>query len=488
LPDDTPAVGPDFSSTVILDWSPVYPIAYGDFDCILAKKMADGKLIVDGAIDTIKLAANAITADKIAAGAVTAKSLTITDSENLFPNGSGEQDPPPGVVPPNDGTNPEFDYRKNAGGDAYAGLFVRELLAPAGETRVLATGVPVSPGAQLYFEAQARLMEVAEGGRADVQILFRDRTGTVLRAVPGTGIIACASGYTLLAASASGLTAQAPGGTVAADLIVRAIGGPGGPTRAYFDALYGHRMGEGKLIVDGAIVTEKIGDLAVTQGKIAYGAVTASELADGSVTAQKLAPGAVTIPDGAVTTAKLAADAVTQEKIAPGAVGAAELAGEAVTGAKLAAGAVTAAKIAAGEIKTSNYTEDGNGFPTAGAKLDHTGTALRAAALELGVLAVVSFPAGLHQPPTLVEQRGVAAISIVALATGKNGLRVDFANSLASHPYYHVLVTAGVGWSYWPFLREGSGCTIAARSGTDDADIDTNNDPVTLIVSAISLW
>ena len=40
---------------------------------------------------------------------------------------------------------------------------------------------------------------------------------------------------------------------------------------------------------------------------------------------------------------------------------------------------ITAGRIATGQLKTSNYAEDGSGNPTAGAKLDHTGTALKIA-------------------------------------------------------------------------------------------------------------
>lgn len=55
------------------------------------------------------------------------------------------------------------------------------------------------------------------------------------------------------------------------------------------------------------------------------------------------------------------------------------IAAGAVTADKIAAGAITADKIAAGQIKTNNYAEDGSGFPTAGVKLDTTGTALKVA-------------------------------------------------------------------------------------------------------------
>jgi ATP-dependent protease ClpP protease subunit len=47
--------------------------------------------------------------------------------------------------------------------------------------------------------------------------------------------------------------------------------------------------------------------------------------------------------------------------------------------------AVTADKIAAGQIKTTNYAEDGSGNPTSGAKLDHKGLALKVAPSNLQI-------------------------------------------------------------------------------------------------------
>lgn len=47
--------------------------------------------------------------------------------------------------------------------------------------------------------------------------------------------------------------------------------------------------------------------------------------------------------------------------------------------------AISADKIAANTLSTSNYSEDANGIPTAGAKLDHQGTALKVAAGNLQV-------------------------------------------------------------------------------------------------------
>lgn len=61
-----------------------------------------------------------------------------------------------------------------------------------------------------------------------------------------------------------------------------------------------------------------------------------------------------------------------------------QLVGELVAG-QIAAGAIGAAHIQADALRTSNYAEDGNGVPTAGAKLDKAGVAIKCAAGGLQV-------------------------------------------------------------------------------------------------------
>jgi ATP-dependent protease ClpP protease subunit len=56
-----------------------------------------------------------------------------------------------------------------------------------------------------------------------------------------------------------------------------------------------------------------------------------------------------------------------------------KLAANTITADKIAAGTITADKIAADALQTSNYAEDGSGNPTAGAKMDKNGTALKVA-------------------------------------------------------------------------------------------------------------
>ena len=77
------------------------------------------------------------------------------------------------------------------------------------------------------------------------------------------------------------------------------------------------------LIVDGAVIADKIAANAVTAAKISAGAVVAGKIAADAVTANEIAANAITTPKitaGAVVADKIAANAVTAEKITAGAI------------------------------------------------------------------------------------------------------------------------------------------------------------------------
>jgi hypothetical protein len=148
-----------------------------------------------------------------------------------------------------------------------------------------------------------------------------------------------------------------------------------GGTLGYYEAqdIRVEEVLPGTLIMDGAIITNKLAANAVTAAKIAAdtitaaeiqaGAITSSELAANSVIAGKIAALSITaaeiaaltitgakIAAGTITADKLVANSITAGQIQAGAIGTTELAAGAVTAAKIAAGTITTNELAAGSI------------------------------------------------------------------------------------------------------------------------------------------
>jgi hypothetical protein len=96
----------------------------------------------------------------------------------------------------------------------------------------------------------------------------------------------------------------------------------------------------------GAVITDKIQDLAVIAGKIAVNAVNTAEIMSGAIHADE-------IQDGAVIVGKIAANAVLAGNISSGAVITDKIQDLAVIDGKLAANAVISGKIADGAVNAT---------------------------------------------------------------------------------------------------------------------------------------
>ena len=174
-----------------------------------------------------------------------------------------------------------------------------------------------------------------------------------------------------------------------------------------------------------------------------------------------LVPGSITAPafgTGVVDVGALASGAVDATKLAAAVKGDGTnpvtwLSANAIGTNHLVANAVTAGKILAGEIKTSNYAEDGSANPTAGAKLDHTGTALKVA------------PANLQIGSTVIENAWFGNMFAVcfSLTTTASG---------ASRLSYYGGITVGVDGNYVAVTIPGAAygdhvVTLASGVGTN---------------------
>lgn len=316
---------------------------------VTAGKVAAGSIsaseIAAGAIGTTQLAANAVTAAKIAAGTISADKLVVGFGGNLLANSSFTQGAPSAINTSKGGV----DCYASSGAIAAqcnVGLFLAgSSWAPSGVTdpgnsrhtnQFTVQQVGSTPGAYVdtwfppasatenaYYLASAYVA----GHRCDVSmsVQFENAAGSVL-GYGSAGDPTCYSGQAGGGQNLSGykriyIYGQAPAGTTLARVLIRK---------------YNTSSGADSWLFLLRAMLEEINGAAVSAG---------------TAVPSPWAPCSPTIIDE---------DGIRT-------------------------GAITATKIKAGSLQTTNYAEDGSGFPTAGAKLDHQGTALKVAAGNLRV-------------------------------------------------------------------------------------------------------
>lgn len=308
-------------------------------DKIAANAITAGKIAAD-AVTAGKIAAGAVNAREIAAGAVTARSLTVGDFTNLAGHSN---------------MTDETYFSSSAGtsyvdGDTTWNSDRLLRLAGDGASFVIAAGrtFEVTPGARFYLAYKAQIAAGTGNCYIDLQLSASTTMSSPLYRTLGTVT-------SMSVTQMSGALGVVPAGYKYARL--RVIKSNNGTTECLFGDLVLRRMNEGELIVDGAVIADKIAADAVTTAKIAASAVVADKIAANAVTAVK-------IEANAVTTDKLAANAVTAAKIAANTITAAEITAGAIGADQIAAGAIVTSKLAVGDftnlVPDPNFSEFGS--------------------------------------------------------------------------------------------------------------------------------
>ena len=109
-------------------------------------------------------------------GAVAGDHLSdgLRNFQNLWPNSTSEVDPPPGYFVKNDGTDAGFDFRYNAGADAYSGSWVRKMERTTSGDQILTHRVPAIPGEAYTFGVAFKWYNDVYGDSSlDVRLRFR---------------------------------------------------------------------------------------------------------------------------------------------------------------------------------------------------------------------------------------------------------------------------------------------------------------------------
>lgn len=151
---------------------------------------------------------------------------------------------------------------------------------------------------------------------------------------------------------------------------------------------------------------------------------------------------------------------------------------------RISPGGVHADAIDVDALQTTNYAEDGNGIPTAGAKLSKSGDALKAAAgaIQLGYQAVVSIPSG-GSPSFVGTPKGISSVGLTA--TPKR-LILNFPTFAGKKYFVLVQDFSGGTRRYNPNNCGDTFCWVEAFFGTTQVDIDSISP--TLNCAVIALW
>ena len=262
-------------------------------DEVRAQEVVVSGMIGGGAVSTNQLATNAITTDKIQANTITANKLVLSDFENLL-------------------NNPEpisLLGWTNAGGVTYA---ANEFVFAAGsKAMVNDNAVPVKQGDKFLITVNARAVGTITGTAGGIRVI--NQAGADI----GAGTFNINPTTTL---QRYVVVFEVPAGVTTIRLRYATATTAGTIYTSKFEM---RRMNNAELIVDGAIITEKLDANAVTATKIAANAVVADKIAANAVTTVAIAANAVTaeqISANAVTANKLAANAITANSVASGAI------------------------------------------------------------------------------------------------------------------------------------------------------------------------
>ncbi|NVP54450.1 phage tail protein [Mycoplana rhizolycopersici] len=334
-------------------------------NAVIASKIATDAITADkiaaNAIIAGKIAAGAVTATEIAAGAITVQKLLVASLENPLAGAEIETNSP--FV----STSPRGTWATISTSPTGKPTALRINGAVAGATTAFnfPPKLAVTAGEQYYIEFYVRRDSAWDGSGGNSKLRIGSQDNSLLAGYPyGAGDLAANTWVkrTAVFTAPSGVT----------ELNITLVG-DGTTGNVWLTDFVFRKMASAELIVDGAIIADKIAVNAVTTAKINAGAVTATEIATNAVTAvkvlanaittEKINAGAVTatevassaiiavkIAANAVTTDKINTNAVTANEIAAGTITATELGASSVTALKIAAEAVTAAKIAANSV------------------------------------------------------------------------------------------------------------------------------------------
>lgn len=333
--------------------------SYADFRSLFMRRAAGGELIVDGSITADKITSNAITSAKINADAVTAGKIAANavTADTIAANAITSGKIAAGSIAASHIQANVVGAKQLIVAD-FSNLILDNALTDIANWSLAGTGWDIYPlPASSYGAAGGRgwrsipsasaasgTTYIGSASTADyipVEVTKEYSYGAHLNPSGGaTGTVQLTLyfynsdksniGQDDLSFNAASTTAEVQiSKTVAMPALTSYVkysvrrysttqGGNGGTGNVYVYNCFLRRSASGELIVDGAIIADKIAANAVTTAKINAGAVTATEIATNAITAIKIAA-------STITGSKIAANTISADKLVANTITAREL-------------------------------------------------------------------------------------------------------------------------------------------------------------------
>ncbi|MCV3738390.1 phage tail protein [Rhizobium sp. TRM96647] len=260
------------------------------------------------AITGAKIAADSVTSDKLVANSITARELVLVDFENIIPNG---------FFGPTAGSGTLDGWTVRGG----ASIAVRPgtdrppapspnivRYPPTTTTDIMdtAAGIQCAAGDQFHAQFDCAGSGSSPAGTFQLVMFYSDADGNAL----GTSTLSHTINHVSWLTESGTFTA--PAGAVSIRRIeLRRAAGTTSDGSAYAANLLVRRKKNSELIVDGAIIADKLAVNSITVGALGNGAVTEAKLASNAVTQVKIA-------NGAITANKISARVITADKLVLG--------------------------------------------------------------------------------------------------------------------------------------------------------------------------
>ena len=308
--------------------------------------------IADGAVTTVKIAANAVTDAKIQSGGLTAAGIA-SDAITTIK-----------ILDANVTTSKIANNAVTGAKIASATIDATKFAAGAVDTAALAaSGITSTKLAAGAVDTTALGALAVTNAKIAASTIEYGKLNLADGSVPGSKITSATISGLQLAASAVGTSAIADSAVTAAKIVTSGVTAGKIDTNAVTTATIAAGAVTAAKLGAEAVVTAALATSGITSAKFAAGAVDTTALGSAAVTNDKIANATIAytklnLSDGDVPGTKITSATISGLQISTGGVLTVNIADSAITNAKIASGTIGVGKFTANAIDTVNIADD----------------------------------------------------------------------------------------------------------------------------------